>query len=397
MDVDANDPGQNSLHRRFPWTRLVGGVRLALESRKLILASLGVVLTWAGWAALDAAFPASAEVTPDPMSLPWVIRDSLVPESSVLGAMPWQGALRLAADPVIQLATPFRAIFQIGGDLAGFAHAVLATVWVLLVWGVIGAAISRAAVLELASGERIGIVRALGFGLRKIVPLLWAPIGALLGVAFFAALCALVGLLYRIPGPTGATIAGLLFFLPLLAAVVMSLILIGLAAGWPLMVATIATEDEDAFDALSRAYSYVYQRPLAYACLVLVAWVVGSVGFLLVLGLASLVVHLAVWALAFGAPDTSLTSNLLSPGMSEGGAAVVIHRGWTLLVALLAYGWVYAYFWSSVTQVYLLLRRDVDGAPFHDVASTQRAADHQAPMPAPPVGVDAKAPDSASA
>ncbi len=79
---------------------------------------------------------------------------------------------------------------------------------------------------------------ALKFGLRKVGPLLGAPLGPLVGVAFFAALCGVLGLLYRIPGQAGATIAGVLAFLPLLAALVMTLILIGLVAGWPLMVAT---------------------------------------------------------------------------------------------------------------------------------------------------------------
>ena len=39
---------------------------------------------------------------------------------------------------------------------------------------------------------------------------------------------------------------------------------VGLAAGWPLMWPTISSEGTDAFDALSRSYAYVYQRPLAY-------------------------------------------------------------------------------------------------------------------------------------
>ena len=50
----------------------------------------------------------------------------------------------------------------------------------------------------------------------------------------------------------------------------MALLLLGLAFGWPLMWATISTEGTDSFDALSRSYAYVFQRPLRYLFYVVV-------------------------------------------------------------------------------------------------------------------------------
>ena len=47
----------------------------------------------------------------------------------------------------------------------------------------------------------------------------------------------------------------------MLAGLAMSLILLGLAVGWPLMLASIAIEDADAFDAFSRVYNYLFARP----------------------------------------------------------------------------------------------------------------------------------------
>ena len=48
------------------------------------------------------------------------------------------------------------------------------------------------------------------------------------------------------------------------------------------MIATIAAENEDAPDALSRSYSYVNQRLARYASHVVTAWLIGSVGLVLV-------------------------------------------------------------------------------------------------------------------
>ncbi len=54
--------------------------------------------------------------------------------------------------------------------------------------------------------------------------------------------------------------------------------------------------------------------------------------------------------------------------------AAMFHDGWLLVVWLLAYGWVYSYFWSAAAQIYLLLRQDVDGTPWDDIHLPERDA-----------------------
>ena len=51
----------------------------------------------------------------------------------------------------------------------------------------------------------------------------------------------------------------------------MAMLLVGLFFGWPLMWATVGVESTDAFDSLSRAYSYVFHRPLRLLFYVIVA------------------------------------------------------------------------------------------------------------------------------
>lgn len=360
----ADDPDaiRESLVRLCPWVRLFRAVGVATDPKKLILAALGLVLLHAGWAGLNVLLPGLSEITPQavvtPLPSPW--QGWLGPDGTLATA-----AKRLD-DPDWTITTPFFALFALGGGTARFGHAAVASLWAAVVWGLIGGAIARIAVVQAATGGRIGLGEALRFSLAKGVTLIWAPLSPLVGVAFFAALCALLGLLYQIPGRGGAAVAGALAFLPLLAGLIMALLLLGQAVGWPLMIATVVAEGEDTFDALSRSYSYVFQRPGRYASYVALAWVLGIPGFLAVGFFARAVVALAAWGLAFGAPDARL-AGLFELAQVTFSAPASPHAVWIALVVLLASGWVYSYFWTAAAYIYLLLRHDVDGTPWHDI------------------------------
>ena len=186
-------------------------------------------------------------------------------------------------------------------DLGEFGLALLTAIWGVLVWGFFGGASARVAMLDLARRERVGIGGAMKFAGKRLLPLVGAPLSPLIGLAFFASLCGVFGLVwYRFLGEVGETIGGVLFFLPLIAGLVMALIVVGLAVGWPLMVQTVAAESQDAFDALSRSYSYVYQRPWKLGFYVLVSLFVGAVGYAFVLLVATLTIRLALWGVTFG-------------------------------------------------------------------------------------------------
>ena len=223
--------------------------------------------------------------------LPEVERDSRPSSQAVAAGEPWRGvgpidvssARRCSGRPSRRCSScsPFRAIFSVPIDAWAFLHALLAAAWGAAVWGLIGGAIARITLVQCALGERLGVGSASRFALWKWAPLIGAPLSPLVAVSLFAALCAAVGLLYRIPG-VGPVVGGLLMFLPLLAGVVMTIILLGLAVGWPLMHATIAAEGEDGFDALSRAYAYVNGRPGRYLAYLALAWGLGTIGVVLV-------------------------------------------------------------------------------------------------------------------
>ena len=343
--------------RLFPWLRLFRAPGGAADPKRLILAAVGLLLMKAGWDGLDALFPASAAVTS-------MIVTDFEPVST-LSAAAMAGRL---AEPFVLIISPFRALFDPATDATGFAHACLAALWATLIWGLIGGAIARSAVVAFARGDRLSWGQIGRFLTSKAAPLVVTPLLPFVGVTIVAGSMALFGLLYRIPGAFGGVAAGLLAFLPLIGGLLLALIVILLGTGWPLMHASVAAEAEDSFDAMSRAYAYVHQRPWQLAGLAALALVLGVVGLAFVELFARLVVTLTTWALSFGG-SSSLVRGFHGDGHVKGAsAAAAAHAFWLSAVSLLTRGWVYSYFWTAASVVYLLLRHEVDGTPFQTIA-----------------------------
>lgn len=347
----------------YSWTRLLRAVSIALDTRKIVLAIVGLLLLQSGWWAIDQAFGASfaVEVMPDatPPALPAGLSVEAVGSALVANA-------RLAVEPARQLMAPFAAVFEIGTGTTRWFSALLMGLWGLVVGVVLGAAISRIAVMDAVLGDPVGILTALKFTLRRIKGLLGAPLIPLIGLAFFALPSLGIGALYRVADPN---LVGWLGFIPLLVGVVMALVLLGLALSWPLMTTTIAVEGDDAFDALSRSYSYFFQRTARYGWYLAIVWASATVGLIVVGAFARLVVHLALWSQSFTAPDALLlTAYQVGSQSTEVAAAGSATAGfWLLLVGLITKGVVVSLFWSSMVLVYLMIRHDVDGTSWHDV------------------------------
>ena len=379
MASDPTDPQAGFVPRAYPWTRLFRATGIAFDPRKLVLAAIGLGLLAAGWAGLDRLFPASAGVTPPVLTTLSLTGSGGRPgdDWAIGGSLPGT-----VAAPARMIVAPFFRLFDPTPPPGAFWHSALAALWAAAVWGIVGGAIARMAVVEVASDRRPGLGSALRFALGHALPLIGAPLTPLLGVACLAGLCGGMGVLYRIP--IGALHAGLglLLFLPLLAGLVMAVILLGLAAGWPLMLAAVAAEGEDGFDAISRAYGYVYQRPGRYAAYVALAWGLGVAGLVVAIAFARATIGLAHWGLSIGAPDAVIDPLFRGGGL---GATAATHAAWLRLVDLLAIGWVFAYFWTSAAIVYLLLRHDVDGTDWHAVEPVETAAIPDSTGPGPEV------------
>jgi hypothetical protein len=343
----------------FPTLRLIGAIHLAFDLRKLVIAAVGLILLQFGWLRLDWLFPASAPNTPD-------LFETAGPGTTLpLARERTWDLLTQLLEPIRLLATPLFAMLEPSGGWARMLHALLSLLWVIVVWGICGGAIARIAIVQVAKVQQSGVAEALRFSVRSASSLILAPLCPLLGLAFCASVVAAFGLLYRLPA-VGFTIAGILLFIPLTLGFLMTLMVAGLVAGWPLMVAAVAGGAENGLDAWSRTFSYLNQRIGAFVALLVLAWLEGIVGLILVDLFAEGMIRLTLWGLGLTAGDAQMAVLF---GRSSAAAVVTAagtHPFWLGVVGILARSWIYSFFWTAAALLYLWLRNDVDGTPWSD-------------------------------
>jgi hypothetical protein len=293
----------------------------------------------------------------------------------------------------------------------------------LLIWALIGGAITRMAAVQIARKEKIGITEALRFTRARWISFFSAPLFPLVCVLVLVVLTVLFGLFHLIPVIGDILVDGLFWPLILGAGLVMAILLVGLV-GWPMMYATISTEGSDSFDALSRSYSYVYQSPWNYVWYVLVSVSYGMVLVFFVGFMGSLTVYLGKWGMSqtpfakmvdrdpaylfVYAPTSYQWRDLLlqdSPAEPTSGvldkdaytryvdkltwynkAGAFLVAAWLFLVFLLVLGFGYSYFWSAGTIIYLLMRRKVDDTELDEVYVEEEEPEqaYSSPAPEPP-------------
>lgn len=266
-------------------------------------------------------------------------------------------------------------------------YAVLLTLISLAIWAIFGGALCRMAALQAARDERIGPWRALQFSTKRFGSFFAAPLIPVGIILLISVLIYVGGLLGAIPA-VGEIIAGLLTGLALLGGFVIALVMIGLAAGYNLMYPTIAVEGSDSFDAISRAFSYVYGRPWRMAFYSFVAAIYGGICYLFVrlfvfLTLASVrsacsSINADASSLAgtrgkldaiWPAPqwmDLQPEVHWMSLNWSETLGAFFIWI-WVALAVAMVLAFVVSFAYSANTIIYTLLRKKVDQTDLEDI------------------------------
>jgi hypothetical protein len=381
----------------LPWLNLVTALRLAFNPRALVFAALAWVAIAAGWRLCGSVFGAALSPEPD---------SHLAQTIEAAGQWPWSAPPPLSVwwqgdpanrggliwwwseSPVVQghlrLAAPFFGLFNPHITLAEFFFLLVCGLWELAVWSFFGGAITRLAAVALAREESLSWGYLASYAQSKWPSYFAAPLFPLFGVVLAAIPLALFGLLLRTE--VGMVIAGALWFLVLLAGLFMAVLLVGLFFGFPLMWATISAEGTDAFDALSRAYAYTYQRPLLYALYSIAAGALGMLGWLVVVIFTSAIVDLGVWGVSWCSGESfALQASASFPwrgllvdgpsfglldadsGSSTGRFGLGLIRFWIDLAVTLAMAFMFSYFWTANTAIYFLLRRHVDATEMDEV------------------------------
>jgi hypothetical protein len=376
-----------SWNELFRWLVLLRAVRIALLARVLVLGAMGLVATTLGWWAIDYVF--SANTDPVVSSAEWqtTMSDWLwntSPEFSIVTSAQSADALfqqvreGLEEAPVslwLFLTRPFINMFH--GDLTpvGFFYFGLCGIWELLVWGLFGGAIARIAALKFTRDEAPDLPGALRHAAGKLTSYSMAPLLALAGAAVFGVQLTILGWIMQLDFL--AMIAGFAWPFALLLGLLMSILLIGALAGWPLMWATVAVEGTDAFDALSRSYAYTYQRPLRLLWYVLLAAILAAVSMFIVKLFATSAISLGNWSVSWGL-DEQAYRQIVAPLPTTADAAPSELSGtnwlaaqsisfWKSLLGALAAGYQAGFLFVAAVGVYLLLRKDIDGAEMDEV------------------------------
>ena len=280
-----------------------------------------------------------------------------------------------------------------------------------LIWSILGGAIHRMAVVEAADGPPAGAGDALLFVRRRWLHYIFAPLTPLLIVLAIGAVMALVGwIVFNIPVLN--VIGGILFVFALLAGFVMALLLVGWAAGVSLMYPALSAEGSEAFDAISRSYSYVFARPWRLLWYAAVSLVYGAATFMFVglfmfllryvtqhtVGLGSEEIGAMMGQPAFGqllyAPDFTAFEG------TDKLTAIFVFV-WMQLFLLLIAAYAVSLFISATSTIYLLVRHDCDGTALQDVYFEPEPRDAEAvekvepapaaeasPTPEPPAAPD---------
>lgn len=362
------------------WFVLGRVFRIATQARTLVPASLGVLTTIFGWWVLAQAFSGTSDTALNTLlksyeSCPWTDHSGhsptalnwLLPEHEQgLGAMPENAVL----SPAKQLSNPVIRIFDLTRTFTGALFLLLAAIWAAAIWAYFGGMLTRSALWQLTREEPASIGSVLRHARKRWFSYFTAPLLPLGGVFLVTLALLLLGLWMR----ASLLFGGLFWPLALIGGIVMTVLMIGLMFGWPLMHATISAEGSDGFDALSRSYSYVFQRPIHYAFYIIAASALGFAGLKFVQFFAGLVLQLTAWSVSWGSgrdlmiTALSGTSNANTAGLAGHDRwGVALFAFWHGAIALLVIGYAFGYFWTAISAIYLLLRHDADGAEISEL------------------------------
>jgi hypothetical protein len=207
-----------------------------------------------------------------------------------------------------------------------------------------------------------------------------------LGVAAITFFPGLVSVLLRLD--IGVLLMAVVWPVVLFCGFVLAVLLVGFLFGWPLMWPTISAEGTDSFDALSRSYSYTYQRPVHYLFYAAVAGVLGALAWVVVIIFAKGVITYSYWAASWGSGVTRIKEiqDILAqtermPGQSWSlfwGAQII--GFWTKIVVTVAVGFLFSYFWCATTYIYFLLRQAVDATEMDEVAVEEEPETYSLPQ-----------------
>ncbi|RLS56564.1 MAG: hypothetical protein DWH91_06415 [Planctomycetota bacterium] len=371
------------LRRWLPWLHLPAILRLAFDPRKLILSLMALVLLGIP-SLIRQKFDAQSHTVP----LPWSPEGLFHPSSRSL-----PGTEQIFANPAVILQesilqgpavlTPVHNVYGQGQQILGprfrwgrTSLRMLELLWTWAVWAVLGTLLCRLAALDFL-GRDTGWGEAWRYCRSRFLSAFSAPLLPLIGIIGLWLPCVVAGGLTRIAG-LGEPLVAAAWPIVWMCGGGLTLMLFGLTICWPLMIATVSIEGTDAFDGLSRSYNYLFSRPWYLLWMVCFAIGLCGGGMFAVRWLAASAETLALQSFDAGASDAVVERFAGVSQTSAGGPPLV--KLWRQVFRLGTNALAHSLFWSSVTVIFLLLRKSVDSTPLDQLGAERRLTGNELPL-----------------
>ena len=337
---------------------ILRGVKISLDFNKLVCAFVGIAFSIL-WVLVILAFGSAfklVEITPFE-----VINGFLI--SPRLGLCSSLSALASSMKSVVW------------GE---YLVLIVLVLGLMIIWSVFAGAITRLTALELGRGEKTGLKDSISFVMRKFWSYFWSPLTPILGVLFFIACNVAGGLLGKIEF-AGEIAVAVGFPLAILSGFLIVFLGIVGVIGFILMFPAISSEGSDAFDAISRAYSYVLSRPLHFLSLFITLIVCGVILTFVAGYGACLVMKTSYFTVGLGMGGKLNEIRVFIAGLSGGSdtitslnpmsmrIAALFFMLYIVLIKIIVGSIIIAFTGSASTIAYLIMRKDVDGTEMDDI------------------------------
>lgn len=372
----TNEKETTQWYENFLFPKVFQTFRIAIQPSKLVIAFLAVAVICVAGQIMDLIYTASSASQDNPRVFSIIWQSSAERFHDTLYSL-----FSLDIPGVVgNIALCFSKIGVV--FKAHYIYCIILLAIMLAVFSVAGGAICRIAALQFARGEKPGLSEALRFGIKKFtsfftVPL--APLGIIIFIGFFIFLLGLVG---NIPW-AGKPIMVIFMVLALIAGGLIAVILIGTVAGFNLMFPAVAYDNADCFDAISRAFSYIFTKPWRMGLYTVLAAVYGAICYMFVRLFAFLLLCVTYFSLQLGVlgnnnklteiwPDKPIFTHLIAQPnweklnelQSLGTFLVYIML---MAVVILVVAFTVSFYFSANTVIYSLMRKAVDNTALEDI------------------------------
>jgi hypothetical protein len=372
----------------FIFPRIFQAFRMALQPTKLIITFCCIAVLCIIGRILDLIWYWAGQFTPSEGQSP-LIYQGVSSSMWSFAATKFHGAVEsVFAFNLPVLVENITGYFQAIGMMFKIrpVYCTIFAVAALAVFSVGGGAICRIAALQVAKGEKPGLTMSLRFALKQFTSFFTAPLAPIVILSVLGIFIVFLGLLGNIP-VVGELLVGLGLPLALVFGFLLTTVVVGTFAGFNLMFPAVAYDGSDCFDAISRSFCYVYDRPWWMLLYTSTAIVYGSFCYIFVRLFAFLALWLTRWTIGLGLwskdasgqvnklqtiwPEPSFLSfadpsAITTHGWNESLAAFIIWL-FVLVVTGLVIAFVINFYFSANTVIYALLRYRVDNTPMEDI------------------------------